>query len=90
MVPKKELDIQALQKLYHTARVHQYEPGRKFKRKNVVKDVATVGTVNMMSGKTVNRWIDGQTFTRSMMQEWDLFSGSNESETGHDSDMNSD
>ena len=59
MVPKKELDIQALQKSYHTAQVHQYEPGRKLKRKNVVKDVATVGAIDMMSGKTVNRWIDG-------------------------------
>ena len=59
------------------------------KRKNVVKDVATVGTVDMMSGKTVNRWVDGRTFTRSMTQEWDLFSDSEESHTGSESDVNS-
>ena len=88
-VPEKELDVQALQKSYHKARVHQYEPGRKVKRKNVVKDMATVGAVDMISGKTVNRWLDGRTFTRSMTQEWYLFSDSEESHTGNESDVSS-
>ena len=51
--------------------------------------MATVGTVDMMSGKTVNRWVDSWTFTRSMTQEWDLFSDSEESHTGSESDVNS-
>jgi hypothetical protein len=77
-VPQKELDIQTLQKSYHAAQVHRYKPGRKVKRKNMVKDVTTMGAVDM--SKTVNRWVEGRNFTRSMTQEWDLFSESEGSE----------
>ena len=68
--------MQALQDSYHTARVHQYEPGRKLGKKEHAKDLTTAGALDLLSGKMLKRWIDGRTFTRSMTQEWDLDSSS--------------
>lgn len=81
-VPKKEHDIQVLQQSYRTARIHYYEPGRKMVggRKDKAKDIVTEGAVTLEQGKMLARWIEGRSFTRSMEQEWNLLSESEEEE----------
>ena len=81
-VPKKEHDIQVLQQSYRTARIHYYELGRKMfgGRKDKAKDIVTEGAVTLEQGKMLARWIEGRSFTRSMEQEWNLLSESEEEE----------
>ncbi|KAJ6565956.1 hypothetical protein DFH09DRAFT_919327 [Mycena vulgaris] len=80
-VPKKELDIQELQKWYRASNVHVYEPGRNIPSKlknnpDVPKDTLSKGTTLIQTDETLKNWIETRTVDRAMGQDWDLLSDS--------------
>ncbi|KAJ7666792.1 hypothetical protein DFH06DRAFT_1294986 [Mycena polygramma] len=83
-IPKKERDIQDLQKWYRASAVHSFKPGGviKGRRDKSVpdrpKDTMSKGGSALQTGKTLERWIENRTVERSTMQDWDLFDDSDE------------
>jgi hypothetical protein len=83
--PKKELDIKTLQESYRKACIHNYKPGRKIAgKRDRAKDITTLGALALMSGATITRWVDSRSFTRSMTQEWELLSDSDDDGSDQD------
>jgi hypothetical protein len=82
-VPKKELDLQELQKWYRASNVHAFKPGRHIKSKDksspdTPKDTLSKGGAALQTGKTLDRWIETRTVDRSTMENWDLFDDSDD------------
>ncbi|KAJ7774231.1 hypothetical protein DFH07DRAFT_732844, partial [Mycena maculata] len=82
-VPKKELDIQELQKWYKASKVHAFVPDRKIKSKlksspDRPKDTVSKGGAAIQTGKTLERWIENRTVERSTTENWDLVSDSDD------------
>ncbi|KAJ7926636.1 hypothetical protein B0H13DRAFT_1572252, partial [Mycena leptocephala] len=74
-VPKKELDVQALQTWYRASDVHAFKPGRVIKGRDKStpdrpKDTMSRGGIVLQTGKTVTRWIENRTIERSTAQDW--------------------
>ncbi|KAJ7753108.1 hypothetical protein DFH07DRAFT_774242 [Mycena maculata] len=64
-VPKKELDIQELQKWYSSSEVHKLTPGRVLKKKSakkqssdVLKDILAKGSAGIQTGESMANWIE--------------------------------
>ncbi|KAJ6494521.1 hypothetical protein C8R45DRAFT_1135396 [Mycena sanguinolenta] len=81
-VPKKELDIQELQKWYRASEVHALKPNRIVKENakkqspDVPKDFLGKGSNGIQMGKTMNNWVDSRTIGRSYTQDWNMVSDS--------------
>jgi hypothetical protein len=80
-VPKKELDIQEMQKWYSASNVHTFKPGRKIKTRlkvnpDIPRDTHSKGGIAIQTGKTLERWIENRTIERSTTEDWSMFSDS--------------
>ncbi|KAJ7782371.1 hypothetical protein DFH07DRAFT_864871 [Mycena maculata] len=77
-VPKKELDIQELQKWYSSLEVHKLTPGRVLKKStkkqssDVPKDVLAKGSAGIQTGESMANWIETRTIERATTQDWDV------------------
>ncbi|KAK7059555.1 hypothetical protein R3P38DRAFT_3167995 [Favolaschia claudopus] len=72
-IPKKEVDIQALQRWYRASSTHRLIAGRKIATKNdsdCPADVVTKGFTKLQTGQTLQSWIEGRTVERSTQQDW--------------------
>ncbi|KAJ7203577.1 hypothetical protein GGX14DRAFT_310871, partial [Mycena pura] len=70
-VPKKELDLQELQKWYRASNVHTFKAGRTIKSKSKSestpdrpKDTLSKGGAALRTGETLARWIETRTVGR--------------------------
>ncbi|KAJ7718343.1 hypothetical protein B0H16DRAFT_1740112 [Mycena metata] len=71
-VPKKELDLQELQKWYRASDVHTFEPGRKIKyQRDQPTDTVSQGGIALQTGETRANWIETRTVERATTQNWD-------------------
>ncbi|KAJ6459043.1 hypothetical protein C8R45DRAFT_1183127 [Mycena sanguinolenta] len=76
-IPKKELDIQELQKWYRASDVHVLEPGRVVKRgakktsPDVPKDVIAKGATTIQLGKALPNWIETRSIHRATTENWE-------------------
>ncbi|KAJ7830454.1 hypothetical protein B0H14DRAFT_2515846 [Mycena olivaceomarginata] len=73
-VPKKEEDVQGLQKWYRASDTHKFKPGRKITTKSDSDrptDVVTRGFVGLQTGETLANWIDLRKIDRATHQHWD-------------------
>lgn len=73
-VPKKEADIQGLQKWYKASDTHHFKPGRKIRTKSDNDrpiDTVTKGFIGLQMGKTLANWIENRTIERFTQQDWD-------------------
>ncbi|KAJ7456332.1 hypothetical protein B0H11DRAFT_2160949 [Mycena galericulata] len=73
-VPKKEADIQGLQKWYRASNTHRFTPNRKIKSKSDSDrptDTVTAGFVGLQTSETLANWIHGRTVERATHQDWD-------------------
>ncbi|KAJ7199391.1 hypothetical protein GGX14DRAFT_572773 [Mycena pura] len=81
-IPKKELDLQELQKWYRASDVHTFKAGRKIRKgpdsktPDVPKDIPSKGAITMQTGEMLTRWRDTRTVDRASTQNWDLFDDS--------------
>ncbi|KAJ7619938.1 hypothetical protein DFH06DRAFT_69197 [Mycena polygramma] len=83
-VPKKEKDIQSLQKWYRSSHVHALKPGRiiakvgKKQSPDVPRDVLAKGSDGIQQGTTMEHWVESRTVDRSSSQDWNIISDSEE------------
>ncbi|KAJ7162007.1 hypothetical protein C8R43DRAFT_1063239 [Mycena crocata] len=76
-VPKRELDIQEMQKWYRASDVHVLKPGRALKRTakkkspDIPRDVLAKGSTGIQTGTSMENWIESRTIERSTTQDWD-------------------
>ncbi|KAK7027843.1 hypothetical protein R3P38DRAFT_3521255 [Favolaschia claudopus] len=81
-VPRKELDIQALQQWYRASEVHKLQPGRVYSQnpkkvsKDVPRDFLAKGSSGVQLGSTLEHWHENRSIERSTIQNWDDVSGS--------------
>ncbi|KAJ6528458.1 hypothetical protein B0H19DRAFT_1083399 [Mycena capillaripes] len=77
-IPKKELDVQEMQKYYSTCDVHVLKPGRVIKRGanrtslDVPKNVMAKGFTAAQLGQTLPNCIETRTIERSTTEDWDV------------------
>ncbi|KAK7016092.1 hypothetical protein R3P38DRAFT_3321536 [Favolaschia claudopus] len=67
-VPKKELDIQALQQWYRASEVHKLQPGRVVYRN---PNKPNKGSSGVQLGSTLENWHENRSIERSTTQNWD-------------------
>ncbi|KAJ7868006.1 hypothetical protein B0H13DRAFT_2253848 [Mycena leptocephala] len=85
-IPKKELDVQELQKWYRASNVHVLKPGRavkkdaKQKSPDVPKDVLGKGSAGLQTGTTLEHWVDTRTIDRSSRQDWEILGSDSDDE----------
>ena len=72
-VPKKEHDIQKLQKSYRLSDYHNlYHRGREINSKqDQATDYTTKGSLKLQRGKLIQKWVGLQTFERATRENWD-------------------
>ncbi|KAJ7670870.1 hypothetical protein DFH06DRAFT_1370098 [Mycena polygramma] len=73
-IPKKEKDVQGLQKWYRASNTHRFTPGRKIKSRSDSDrptDVVTAGFVGLQTNETLANWIDSRAIERATHQDWD-------------------
>ena len=82
-VPKKKTDIKLLEATYQEAKLHEYITGRQLQssKRDRVPDLITKGAVKVHSGRSVERWRKGCTFTRSYEEDYEIFSDTEEKDT---------
>ncbi|KAJ7886060.1 hypothetical protein B0H13DRAFT_2235222 [Mycena leptocephala] len=71
-IPKKELDVQELQKWYRASNVHVLKPGR--------ADVLGKGSAGLQTGTTLEHWVDTRTIDRSSRQDWEILGSDSDDE----------
>ncbi|KAJ7621616.1 hypothetical protein DFH06DRAFT_1233093 [Mycena polygramma] len=80
-VPKKELDIQSLQKWYRDSRVHKFTPRRRIGiQKDQPKDYIALGQTALLTKNRMDRWKESRYFPRSTTEDWADFSDDSEDE----------
>lgn len=90
-VPKKEIDVAKLQKVYNDSGYHKYTAGRVAKKDTTSEDYATEGALKAELGKVLEQWRHRRTFVRSTSERWPGDSdGSETTEEEHLSDSRSD
>ncbi|KAJ6448999.1 hypothetical protein C8R45DRAFT_849982 [Mycena sanguinolenta] len=73
-VPKKEADVQGLQKWYRASNTHQFKAGRKLQANSDLDrptDVVTAGFVGLQMSETLSNWVQQRTIERATHQNWD-------------------
>ncbi|KAK7043415.1 hypothetical protein R3P38DRAFT_3440329 [Favolaschia claudopus] len=80
-IPKREADIQELQKWYRASNTHKFILNRKMPDGDRPTDFVTKGMNALQTGKTLESWIEGRSIERATHQDWD--SHSDDSETNN-------
>jgi hypothetical protein len=69
--PKKDLDVEKLQKAYKSSGYHRYDRGRTIKlKKDMAPDYATKGCLKVQNGKMLQKWAELRSFERAKMEIW--------------------
>lgn len=69
--PGKEADIVLLQRSYHAAKAHVYQPGRTLPDEARAKDYLHDGSQSAKLQATINRWNTNRLKVRATMEDWD-------------------
>ncbi|KAK7036826.1 hypothetical protein R3P38DRAFT_3480578 [Favolaschia claudopus] len=80
-IPKREIDIQGLQKWYRASRTHKFVANRKMPAKSDgdrPTEFVTKGFTALQTGKTLENWIEGRTVEQATHQDWDSQTESSE------------
>ncbi|PBK71762.1 hypothetical protein ARMSODRAFT_1016752 [Armillaria solidipes] len=80
-IPKKEKDVQKLEKLFQDSKYHTFMPGRKLKAgKDKAKDFIAKGVLKLWEGNTLSNWMNNQTFECSTEEDWEDVESGDEAE----------
>jgi hypothetical protein len=79
--PKKDADVEKLQKAYRASGYHRYQRGRTINsKKDRAADYATKGCLKLQRGKIIGKWHELRSYERATTEHWNSLLDGEDSE----------
>jgi hypothetical protein len=90
--PKKDADVEKLQKAYKVSGYHRYQHGRTINsKKDQATDYATKGCLKLQRGKIIGKWHELRSYERATTEHWNsLLDDEDSDEDSEDNELGMD